>query len=243
MTRASRERRLAVVPRWVLVLLVAAFVLQAALAGTRARPVARAEDLAPVPPVAWLRVAALGEPIAFGYGMALYLQAFDNQPGISIPFRELDYPRVIGWLAAILELDPRNQYPLLLATQVYPGVSDPARKRLMADFVHQQFLLDPEQRWRWLAYTAILAKHRLADTDLALRYARDIARLARTAPGWARQMHIFLLEDLGELDSAKILLGGLLASGEVKDEREQAFLTERLNHLKNAEKPTAPSKK
>lgn len=242
MTRAHRERRLAVVPRWVLVLLVATFVLQTALAGTRPRPVARAQDLAPAPPVAWLRVASAGEPIAFGYGMALYLQAFDNQPGISIPFGELDYPRVIGWLAAMLDLDPRNQYPMLLATQVYASVSDPARKRLMAEFVHEQFLRDPEQRWRWLAYTAILAKHRLKDPALALRYARDIARLARTAPGWARQMHIFLLEDLGELESAKILLGGLLASGEIKDERELYFLTERLKDMKNDEKPSFPSK-
>lgn len=243
MTRTSRERPLTVVPRWVLALLVAAVLAQLTLAGTRLRPVARAEALAPVPPVVWLRVAAAGEPIAFSYGMALYLQAFDNQPGISIPFSELDYPRVIGWLAAMLDLDPRNQYPLLLATQVYAGVSDPARKRLMADFVHEQFLRDPEQRWRWLAYTAILAKHRLRDPNLALRYARDIARLATTAPSWARQMHIFILEDIGEIESAKILLGGLLASGEVKDERELLFLTERLNQMIDVEKSTVPSKK
>lgn len=243
MKRPSRERPLGVVPRWVLALLAAAFVTQVTLAGMRPRPVARAEALAPVLPVPWLRVAAAGEPIAFAYGMALYLQAFDNQPGISIPFRELDYPRVIGWLGAMLDLDPRNQYPLLLATQVYAGVSDPARHRLMADFVHEQFLRDPDQRWRWLAYTAILVKHRLKDPELALRYARDIARLARSAPSWARQMHIFILEDIGEIESAKILLGGLLASGQVKDERELLFLTERLNHLIDAEKSTVPSKK
>jgi hypothetical protein len=232
-----------VVPRWVLALLAATIVTQVTLADMRPRPVARAEALAPVLPVAWLRVAAAGEPIAFSYGMALYLQAFDNQPGISIPFRELDYPRVIGWLAAMLDLDTRNQYPLLLASQVYASVSDPARKRLMAGFVHEQFLRDPEQRWRWLAYTAILVKHRLQDPALALRYARDITRLATTAPSWARQMHIFILEDIGEIESAKILLGGLLASGQVKDERELLFLTERLNHLIDAEKSTVPSKK
>ena len=243
MTRSARERPVAVVPRWVLALLAVTITAQVTLAGMRPRPVARAEALAPVLPVPWLRVAAAGEPIAFSYGMALYLQAFDNQPGISIPFSELDYPRVIGWLRAMLELDPRNQYPLLLATQVYAAVPDPARQRLMATFVHEQFLRDPDQRWRWLAYTAILAKHRLNDTDLALRYARDIARLAPTARSWARQMHIFILEDIGEVESARILLGGLLASGEIKDERERFFLTERLNEMMNAEKSTAPSKK
>jgi len=33
-------------------------------------------------------------------------------------------------------------------------------------------------------------------------------------------MRIFILEDMGELESATVLLGGLLASGEVADPRE-----------------------
>ena len=49
-------------------------------------------------------------------------------------------------------------------------------------------------------------------------------------------MHIFILEDIGELESAKILLGGLLASGEIKDERELHFLTERLEDLQKRRK-------
>ena len=52
---------------------------------------------------------------------------------------------------------------------------------------------------------------------LALRYAQDITQYARGASDWARQMRIFILEDMGEVESAKILLGGLLASGEVTD--------------------------
>ena len=45
--------------------------------------------------------------------MTLYLQAFDNQPGVSIPFRDLDYRRVTQWLETILALDAAGQYPLL----------------------------------------------------------------------------------------------------------------------------------
>jgi len=110
-------------------------------------------------------------------------------------------------------------------------------------FVHEQFVQDPNRRWRWLAHAAIMAKHRLHDAPLALSYARDIARLAPAAPSWARQMHIFILEDIGELESAKILLGGLLASGEIRDEHELRFLTERLKDMKNAEKSSKSSNK
>ena len=41
-------------------------------------------------------------------------------------------------------------------------------------------------------------------------------------------MRIFVLEDMGELESAKVLLGGLLASGKIADRHERYFLTERL---------------
>ena len=239
----ASERSLTDVPRGVWFSLIAALFLQIAWQGAQPRPVASAAALGVPPPVAVLRVASLGEPVVLAQLTTLYLQAFDNQPGISIPFRDLDYRRVAQWLATILELDPAGQYPLLMAAQVYSQVPDPARERLMLEFVHGKFLQDPNRRWRWLAHAAIMAHHRLHDTALALRYADDIARLAPAAPGWARQMRIFIREDIGELESAKILLGGLLESGEIKDERELRFLAERLETMKNAEKSSRSSKK
>lgn len=239
----SGERSLTDVPRAVWLALLAALILQIVWQGAQPKPVASAAGLGTPPPTAVLRVASLGEPVVLAQLTTLYLQAFDNQPGISIPFRDLDYRRVTQWLATILALDPAGQYPLLMAAQVYSQVPDPARERLMLEFVHQQFLQDPDRRWRWLAHSAIMAHHRLHDTPLALRYAADIARLAPAAPGWARQMRIFILEGIGELESAKILLGGLLDSGEIKDEREFRFLTERLEDMKNAEKSSQSSKK
>ena len=240
---ATGERSLTAVPRAIWLALLAALILQIAWQSAQPRPVASAAALTAPPPLAVLRVASIGEPVVLAQLTTLYLQAFDNQPGISIPFRDLDYQRVTRWLATILALDPVGQYPLLMAAQVYSQVPDPARERLMLEFVHEQFMQDPNRRWRWLAHSAIMARHRLHDTALAMRYADDIARLAPAAPGWARQMRIFILEDIGELESAKILLGGLLESGEVKDERELRFLAQRLEDMKNAENSSHSSKK
>jgi hypothetical protein len=240
---ARDERPLAAVPGIVFVVLIAALGLQVTWQAAQPKPVARAEALEPPPAVAVLRIASLGEPVALAQLVTLYLQAFDNQPGISIPFRELDYPRVIEWLDTILALDPATQYPLLMATHLYGQVPDHARERLMFDFVHTQFLRDPNRRWRWLANAALACKHRLKDLPLALQYAREIAQLAPAAPPWARQMHIILLEDMGEVESAKILIGGLLDSGEIKDKYELRFLIDRLRSLdKKAEKSSTPSK-
>lgn len=234
--KSGGERTIGTVPRPVLALLVIAFCLQVGWQALQPKPNARAEALGEPAAPAVLRAVAMGEPIALAQFLTLYLQAFDNQPGVSIPFLELDYSRVTAWLAAILALDPAGQYPLLMAAQIYSQVPDPAKQRRMCDFVRAQFDLDPNRRWRWLAHCAIVAKHRLGDARLALAYAEAIAREARLASGWARQMRVFILEDLGEFEAATILLGGLLASGEVTEPKEIHFLTQKLEQLKAAGK-------
>lgn len=237
----STERTVATVPRWVLALLAAAFCLQVTWQALQPKPSARAVALGEPGQPAVLQAAALGEPIALAQFLTLYLQAFDNQPGVSIPFLDLDYSRVIAWLEAILALDPASQYPLLMASQLYSQVPDPARQRQMCEFVRRQFEADPDRRWRWLAHCAIVAKHRLGDARLALAYAEAITRDARLASSWARQMRIFILEDMGETEAAMVLLGGLLASGEVTEPKEIHFLTQRLEQLKTAGKSSPPS--
>ena len=239
------ERRIDHVPRLVLAMLGLALLAQIALSAWQPRPTARAEELPPPPSTSALRALSLGDAIPLAQLLSLYLQAFDNQPGISIPFLQLDYGHVQSWLDRILELDPRGQYPLMMASQLYAQVPDEAKQRQMLEFVYRQFSADPDRRWPWLAHAAIMAKHRLHDLPLALRYAKALSAQA-TGPGvpdWARQMQIFLYEDMGEYETAEVLLGGLLASGALTDPHEIRFLIERLNRLKGAEKSSDASKK
>jgi hypothetical protein len=242
------ERSYSSVPRRILAVFVIALTVHGALRYAAPRPSAVAADLqAPLPTPA-LRVMSLGEPQVLAQWLTLYLQAFDNQPGISVPFASLDYARVATWLGVAMALDRNAQYPLMMASQLYGQVDDPARQRSMCEWVHSAFLELPNTRWRWLAHCAIMARHRLKDLQLALRYAEDITRHAGKASGWARQMRIFLLEDMGEAERAAVLLGGLLAGSEVTDPKELHFLTDQLEKLKGAEKPknveksTVPSK-
>jgi hypothetical protein len=189
--------------------------------------------LPPAPPVSLLRLAAFGEPAALARAGTLWLQYFDQQPGDSVPWRELDYGRLRAWLERWLTLAPASEYPLALAVRLYGQVSDPDRQRIMLDFVHDAFLERPGTRWRWLAEGTLLAKHRLKDLDLALRYARDLADRTEgmDVPYWARDLQILLLEDMGEYEAARILIGGLLASGEIEDPGEVRFLEQRLEAL------------
>ncbi len=229
----ARERPLREVPVPVLLSLCCGLALQILWQTEQPRSQAIARALPSAPRIDILKVAGLGEPEPLGRVFMLWLQAFDNQPGISIPFRNLNYGHVIGWLDAILTLAPRSQYPLLAASRLYAEVPVPAKQRQMLEFVYQRFLDDPNRRWPWLAHAAVLAKHRLADLPLALRYAQAIASHAtgKDVPHWAKQMHIFLLEDMGEIETARVLLGALLESGTVTDPDEIQFLTSRLNQL------------
>jgi hypothetical protein len=239
------ERSLAAVPHAVRWSLAGVFVAQIAFAALQPPPRADARSLPALPSSPVLRVASLGDPIPFAQMLTLYLQAFDTQPGISIPFLQLDYARVEQWLGRILELDPAGQYPLLLAAQVYAQVPDERKQRQMLEFIHTRFLEDPDRRWPWLAHAAIMARHRLDDLPLALRYAKALRARASGpgVPSWARQMEIFLYEDMGEYRAAKVLLGGLLASGTITDSHELAFLVRRLEALEAAEKSSEASKK
>ncbi len=227
------QRSIAGVPRGVLALLALGLAAQIGLKATAPPPRTAAEDLAPAPSIAALRLASFGDPVALGKTLMLYLQAFDYQSGSKVPYRDLDYSRLEAWLARILELDPRGQYPLLAASRLYAEVPVEAKQRSMLEFVYRQFLLDPDRRWPWLAHATAIAKHRLHDLPLALRYARAIQRyaVADNVPIWAKQMEIFILEDMNELETARLIIGGYLQSGTVKDPAELRFLDERLRQL------------
>lgn len=222
----GQERPIGAVPPWVWALLAAALAAQVAWQASRA-PAQRAgpETLPPAPSAAALSLASFGErPLVARLAM-VYLQSFD--------LRGLDYRRLVGWLDAALALDPRSEYPLFAAARVYAEVPDDGRARMALDFVYRNFFDDPERRWPWLAHAALLAKHRLGDLPLARRYARAIDRHTRSpdVPLWAKQMEVFILEDMDELDAAKVLLGGLLERGDIGDPAEARFLAQRLKDL------------
>ena len=215
------------VPAWILLLLAASVAAQVALHAAFGPPSLADEALPPAPSARTLRLAAFGETQAAARLGMLYLQAFDLDA--------LDYARLAAWLRALIELDPRGQYPLFAAARIYAEHPDPARARVMLELIHEQFLFDPNRRWPWLAHAALLAKHRLKDLPLARRYAAAIDRhtTAADVPLWARQMEIFILEDMNELEAARIMLGGLLASGRITDPAELGFLKQRLQELES----------
>jgi hypothetical protein len=227
------QRPLGQVSTVVWVVLVAGLTAQMSFRAVLPPAGVSAADLPPPPTSAALQLAAFGEKEALSRLAMLYLQAYDYAGTNAAPYSRLDYTRLVAWLDVILGLDPRSEYPLFAAARVYAENPDATRTRIALDFVYRKFLEDPDRRWPWLAHAALIAKHRLHDLPLARRYAAAIDRNVRAAhvPLWARQMEIFILEDMNELDAARIMLGGLLASGSIQDPAELRFLRQRLKEL------------
>lgn len=229
----NRLRPMASVPRSVWLLLACALLLQLGWRWSQNNHAAQAQPLPGPPPLAAVRLASLGDPLAMAKGWLLYLQAFEDQPGASLPWRSLDYDHLSSWLETGLLLDPRSQYALVAASEVYAGVSDPVRTRRMLDFVARSFAADPARRWPAMAQATLTAKHQLHDLPLALAYARQL-RLQTAGlqvPAWVREMEAFTLEDMDQLESAQIVLGGLIQDGQITDPHELAFLARRLDTL------------
>lgn len=213
--------------------LAAALIAQIVWGLNRPVPTIAIDELPAPPPAAALRLMALGQPDVLARTAMLWLQAFDYQPGASIAIRDLDYSSVERWLDRILELDADFQYPLLAAARLYAEAGRTEDQRRMLAFIARHYSDDPTGRWQWMAHAVYIAKHRLGDLDLAFGLARELSRAPAgdLVPHWARQMHIFVLEDMGEVEAAKVLLGGLLDSGEITDPHERRFLSRRLHEL------------
>lgn len=201
---------------------------------------AKRDDLSAPPSALLIRLISFDDRVSAAKAIMLWLQSFDNQPGISIPLQELNYDRVKQWLDLILELDNKIQYPLLAAIRFYGLVPDEIKQRKMISYTSKKFMEKPNERWQFMAHAVYIAKHRIKDQHLALECAKLIREHAQgdNVPYWAKQMEIFVLEDMGELESAMVLIGGLLESGELQDPKQIEFLSQRLEEIEKRNEET-----
>jgi hypothetical protein len=229
----NKERSISDVPVAVKLCLVLALMLQLLWHSLQGPVMARGEDLSSPLSVQSYVMSSLGEPIAAARFLNLWLQSFDNQPGISLSFHQLDYTQLMKWLDTSLQLDPAGHYPMLVAARVYGNINDPIKQRLMMDYILEKFNEDPDKYWRWLAHAVIIAKHEIKDQTLALKYADALTSKAtgKNVPYWAKDMKIIVLEDMGEIEAAKLLVGALLESKQISDPYELTFLMNKIATL------------
>jgi len=228
-----KARPISQLPWWIRVGLLMTFLAQLLWHVYSPALNAKAQPLPAPMSVDAYRLLSLNEAVPTARYLNLWLQSFDNQAGISLSFNQLDYNMIARWLDTILALDVRGQYPMLVAAHIYGSIHNEQKKRFMMNYVFEKFKQHPNRYWRWLAHAVIVAKHELHDTQLALLYADALASKAKgeNVPYWAKDLKIIVLEDMGELQAAKVLVGGLMESGDISDPYELKFLLQKIEVL------------
>ncbi|MBT5229651.1 MAG: hypothetical protein HOM11_05175 [Methylococcales bacterium] len=191
------------------------------------------KDFPPATDIRILKVIALGEKSTLSRLLMLWIQAFNNQPGVYLSFRELDYDRLTQWLDLCLQLDPKSRYPLMAATHLYASQPDPVRQKKMMKFIRQKFLQNPNRHWRWMVEIALIARHKMHNTTLALLFAKELSQKATgpDVPEWIHKLYPWLLADLGEHQQSLQFIQKLVQEGHITDKQELLFLQQKMTEL------------
>ncbi len=226
-------------------LLVFALALQTQLSSGIEREWQVRRTPGPVPTANWLRLASLGESRSVATALALYIQSFDAQAGTVLPVRELNLEAIRNYLERASELAPEAAYPLFLASRIYATSASDHESRQFLNWVEQRFPIAPRKHWPWLAHAVHVAQHRLKDTRLAQQYANTLRLHGQHAeiPAWARDLEFFLLAKLNEYEAAQALLGGLIASGTIRDEKALAVMLRDLESIKERKGLNGPNQR
>lgn len=222
------------VPKWVYVFLALALSTQLTFhsLSIKPKPTPITEYGTPLP-YSVAKILSFGDNELASKFLVLRIQAFDNQPGVSIPFRDLDYFELSDWLNLIVKLDEKSEYPHFLMSKIYSQVVDVNRQYIAVEWVRKQFANRPNERWEWMVHITTFVKHFLHNDELALAYASELR--AKTdphkVPSWVRQIELFFIENDGQFEAAAAILAKQLESGYITEPHEFAFSLDRLEQL------------
>ncbi len=176
------------------------------------------------------KAISFGSDKLLSYLLLMGVQLHDNQKGMHVSYRHLDYVLLRDWLLTIEKINPNSDYPAFLASRVYSHVDDKAKIKMMVDVIEKLFKKNPQKHWRRMTEACLLLKHQLNDLPAALKVAEQIADLPKSMnlPFWARDMKLVLMDELNQFESAQLLISSMLQSGEITDQDELRFLQARL---------------
>lgn len=179
----------------------------------------------PPPSESLAEIIALGDDQLFYRAAALGLQNEGDWAGELTPLTRYDYVRLVAWFGLLSRIDPKSQYAPTLAGYYFGQSRNPQQVRLIVGYLRQFAEAQPQQQWRWLAYSVYLARHRIKDQALALELANQLAALPVVGlPIWTRQLPAFVLADTGDKEAARDILEAILDSTPDLQQSEQNFM-------------------
>ncbi len=179
------------------------------------------------------RAAFLGSSHLASDLLLINLQLHDTQGGRFHDYSKLDYETLSDWIMLSNSLNPQSHYPGFLMSRVYGGVNDKQKLAQVVSVIDGLFDQNPMVNWRRMTEAVLIAKHRIGDLELALKLSQKISDLdpSYDLPRWARDMHLVVLDQMGEKEAAMTLIASILQTDETLGNDERRFLEDRLSKI------------
>src|ERR1044072_48790 len=100
-----------------------------------------------------------------------------------------------------------------LASYYYSQTQHVKDVRYVVDYLYEHAYYRPEKKYWWLAPAADLARHKLKDTERALKAAAPLGRADKGRYG-VRELPAFVHERRGEMEDAKRIIEDIQAHSE-----------------------------
>lgn len=177
--------------------------------------IVRWANVPPAPTALGLSAAFLGDEMLAYRFVALSLQTFGNTSGDFRPLKDYNYDHLKTWFDVADTLDSRSEYVPFLAGYYFSATQNPEQLRPLIEYLRRIGKRPEGEKWRWLAQTVYLARHRLNDMEFARKLAKELAATYRPGmPAWPLQMEAIIASDMGDKETAYAMMLEMIKSGE-----------------------------
>ncbi len=173
-------------------------------------------NVPPLPTKTGMMLSSLGDP-EFAYrAMGIMLQNLGDTGGRSTNLSEYNYERLGQWLMRGYELNQTSNFLPFLAAYYFSANQNTDELEPIVRYLQKAGSAHDNEKWRWLAQAAFIARFKMNNQELALEIANEISRIkGQNLPIWARSMPAYVLNAQGEKDAAyKMLLSLIKTEGD-----------------------------
>lgn len=179
---------------------------------------------------------SLGDEQTYFRLKTLELQMAGDTFGRTTALKDYDFPLLKKWFFFLDTLDSKSNFTPSIAAYYFARTQNPPDVIYPLDYLEAHADKDPGEKWWWYSQAIYLANSVLGDKQRSLQIAKKLRAAEGDLPMWARQMEVFMHEDLGDKDTAEAIMCEVFENFNDIPELERNFMMhffeERLNTVK-----------
>jgi hypothetical protein len=163
---------------------------------------------------------SLGDHQAYFRLKTLDLQMAGDTFGRTTALKDYNFPLLKEWFFFLDTLDSKSNFAPSIAAYYFSRTQNPPDVIYTLDYLEAHADKDPSTKWWWYSQAIYLANSVLGDKERALQIAKKLRVAEGDLPLWARQMEVFIQEDLGNKDTAEAIMCEVLSGASEKEMSE-----------------------